>query len=211
MKSAIGSWLTSAAVHAGAAAGCAWLALGGLSEIPEISVRITCEAENREMAFFPPSPRSAPVFADPVERHVELESNPTLPVEDFVIRGEAPRELAPRRELRPPSFDRPLHSPAKRTAPPAAVESPPAEVANAPPEYPELARRRRCEGSVLVCFDILPGGDCGNVRVAETSGFAILDEAAIEAVRRWRFKPATINGVPVSYSHRVRFTFKLQG
>jgi TonB family protein len=61
------------------------------------------------------------------------------------------------------------------------------------PAYPEIARREKHEGSVQLKGEIAPNGIVRTLRVFATSGFWELDEAAILAFRRWRFRalPAT--------------------
>jgi TonB family protein len=61
---------------------------------------------------------------------------------------------------------------------------------NRPPRYPP-ALRRRIEGTVLLKVEVRPTGDTGAVDVARSSGHRNLDDAAVEAVRKWRFRPAT--------------------
>jgi len=67
---------------------------------------------------------------------------------------------------------------------------------NAPPVYPEIARIRGYEGIVLVSAEILPDGRVGNMKIRKSSGYAILDQSAIEAVKPWKFEPAKKSGDP---------------
>jgi TonB family protein len=67
---------------------------------------------------------------------------------------------------------------------------------NAPPAYPEIARVRGYEGIVLVSAEILPDGRVGNMKIRKSSGYAILDQSAIEAVKPWKFEPAKKSGNP---------------
>ena len=77
---------------------------------------------------------------------------------------------------------------------PAPVVVPPrfdaAYLDNPAPIYPSLAKRRGEEGRVLLRVQVSAEGRADRVEVSKTSGSPILDEAAIEAVRRWRFVPA---------------------
>ena len=66
----------------------------------------------------------------------------------------------------------------------------PADAGNARPEYPPLARRRGLEGQTLLRVDILTSGESGAIAVVSSSGHAVLDNAALAAVRRWKFVPA---------------------
>jgi len=78
------------------------------------------------------------------------------------------------------------------------------------PEYPELARVARLEGNVILQAIIRADGTVGDVEVLRTNrpnmGF---EEAAIDAVRQWRYKPAMQNGKPVEVYFTVFVDFKL--
>lgn len=91
-----------------------------------------------------------------------------------------------------------------------AVEAP--RILSAPdPVYPESARRRGVEGTVTAGLLIDADGGVTEVWVESSSGDGALDEAALAAVRRWRFAPARQNGVPVSARSRVPVVFALHG
>lgn len=75
------------------------------------------------------------------------------------------------------------------------------------PEYPRTARRKGIEGTVVVSIDVKPDGTCANAQILESSGCEALDDAAIEAIRKWRYEAHP--GEPAS-PRRVRFVFKLQ-
>jgi protein TonB len=66
------------------------------------------------------------------------------------------------------------------------------------PRYPESARRRGIEGTVLLKMRITAQGRVEDVQVVRSTGYPELDESAIAAVRRWRFEPARRNGAPVA-------------
>lgn len=67
---------------------------------------------------------------------------------------------------------------------------------NMPPVYPALARSRGYEGTVLVVAEILPDGRVGKMKIRKSSGYAVLDQSAVEAVRPWKFEPARKAGKP---------------
>jgi protein TonB len=72
-----------------------------------------------------------------------------------------------------------------------------------PPEYPYEARRRRITGSGIALLTVAPAvGSVIDVRMAQSSGSVILDNATIEAFRRWRFKPGSVTSVhvPITYT-----------
>jgi TonB family protein len=74
------------------------------------------------------------------------------------------------------------------------------------PEYTPEARLARLQGSVILYLEVSPAGTVDKARVIQSLGFG-LDEKAIEAVKQWRFKPATVKGKPikVQQSAEVRF------
>lgn len=82
---------------------------------------------------------------------------------------------------------------------------------NPAPPYPPAARRRSLQGRVLVHAVVGPGGDCARAEVRKSSGHPILDEAALQAVRGWRFLPATRDGRPVAAGVEIPIVFRLEG
>jgi protein TonB len=81
---------------------------------------------------------------------------------------------------------------------------------NPAPEYPYIARMRGEAGRVVLRVDVLASGAAGKVRVERSSGYDVLDQAALESVKRWRFLPARRNGRPVAATVRVPIRFALQ-
>ena len=108
--------------------------------------------------------------------------------------------------------------------PPAAAPAPPAPepapltaarfdadyLQNPPPAYPALSRRLREEGTVLLLVRVSAGGNAENVQIKQSSGFPRLDEAALGAVRQWRFVPARRGTEPIAASVVVPITFRLE-
>jgi protein TonB len=76
--------------------------------------------------------------------------------------------------------------------------------------YPQAAWRLGHEGRVLLRIEISAGGEVLDVEVLESSGHALLDQAAQAAVRAWDYRPATERGVPVRGSLLHRITFRLE-
>lgn len=81
---------------------------------------------------------------------------------------------------------------------------------NDPPVYPPVARRRGYEGTVLLSVHIGADGTVVESRVKESSGYPILDRAALKTVGRWKFEPASRAGVPFAMwvDVPVRFVLK---
>lgn len=81
---------------------------------------------------------------------------------------------------------------------------------NPAPVYPESARRQRQEGVVWLAVEVSEQGDALAVKVGESSGHAALDEAAVAAVRNWKFEPARRGARPTAAKVEVPVRFQLQ-
>jgi protein TonB len=81
---------------------------------------------------------------------------------------------------------------------------------NRPPHYPETARRRGDQGRVIVRVNVSPDGEPLTLSIAHSSGSTTLDEAAMAAVRQWRFVPARQSGQPVAAAAEVPIVFRLE-
>lgn len=82
-------------------------------------------------------------------------------------------------------------------------------VKNTAPRYPTAAMRANQEGWVELSFTITPGGDVSDVKVLDAQPRHVFDRAAIDAVSRWKYQPATQDGAPVASIKRQRIEFKL--
>jgi TonB family protein len=75
------------------------------------------------------------------------------------------------------------------------------------PEYPEEARQQRIQGAVVLNVRIGRDGAIQDVKLV--SGQAVLANAAIAAVKQWRFKPRMVNGKPVPMQTKVTLNFRV--
>lgn len=82
---------------------------------------------------------------------------------------------------------------------------------NTPPVYPAIARSRGYEGIVLLSAEVLPDGRVGNMKIRKSSGYAILDQSAMEAVKPWKFEPAKKSGSPFTVWVDLPIKFILHG
>lgn len=62
------------------------------------------------------------------------------------------------------------------------------------PEFPEQALKRGIEGRVLVEFDVSAAGTVENARIVAFEPNAVFNDAALRAVRQWRYNPKVVNG-----------------
>lgn len=76
------------------------------------------------------------------------------------------------------------------------------------PEYSDEARKAKFQGSVLLAIVVLADGSTSNIRVIRPLGLG-LDEKAIEAVQKWRFRPSMKNGQAVPVHAQVEVNFRL--
>jgi TonB family protein len=76
------------------------------------------------------------------------------------------------------------------------------------PEYSEEARAAKYQGTVVLTVEIGPDGLAHNARVLRSLGMG-LDEKAIEAVTKWRFRPGSKDGEPVTVSANIEVNFRL--
>lgn len=202
-------WLGSGLLH-GSVAGAAFLAAMTAVDAPRVGIQAP-----------PPVPLRLDASREAVETPVfEVEATPVPPTPEPVLtfepdRPEPEEEVeAPRVEPRPePVLDRPLVNFDRLAPPPTPLvesEIAPVEVVNPPPAYPALARRRGIEGHALVEVVVRADGTCAEPRLLEWSGSRSFGDAAIEAVRSWKYTPASISGRPVERPHMIRFTFRLR-
>jgi len=77
------------------------------------------------------------------------------------------------------------------------------------PNYPQLAKQARIQGTVVLQAEISKEGTIQNLQLI--SGHPMLAPAAIEAVKQWRYKPYLLNGEPVAVETQVVVNFSLSG
>jgi protein TonB len=86
----------------------------------------------------------------------------------------------------------------------------PAYYLNPPPPYPEEARHLKQEGLVTIHVEVDAEGKVSSDSLAQSSGFPLLDDSALQTVRGWRFKPARIAGIAVSKGVDIPVRFRLK-
>ena len=158
----------------------------------------------------PPQVRPQPVAApEPTPQPTPSPSKVAAPA---VVTQAAP--VAPVSAPTPPA-------PAKVEAPPAppVVTTPsktdvsiPASysASNTKPVYPTMSKRMGEQGTVVLRVLVKADGSAGAVEVKSSSSYPRLDQAAMEAVKSWRFHPATSDGKAIDEWYQVPIPFKLQ-
>lgn len=76
------------------------------------------------------------------------------------------------------------------------------------PPYPSMAVDARWEGTVIVLLTIGPDGVI-EAHVGTSSGYAVLDRAALRAAEESTYRPPELNGKPAIETYRVIYTFNL--
>lgn len=151
----------------------------------------------RPVAQQKPKPRpeseinAAPVKKTAPEKHILI---PSSEVEE-VNPGESDKPTATAVSAAPESYT-PPRSDARY-------------LSNPKPFYPRAARRRGMQGTVVLEVDVDVDGAPKKVEIEVSSGFRLLDIAALQTVRTWRFVPAQRNGVAVFASVDVPIRFVL--
>lgn len=89
-------------------------------------------------------------------------------------------------------------------------EATPLYADNPPPRYPRSARRRGHQGTVLLAVHVSVEGRVDDLKLHTSSGFKVLDEAALTAVRTWRFASGRRGDTPVAMWVEVPIRFELE-
>ncbi len=163
-------------------------------------------------------PKPLPVKPTPQQKQLATPPSPPLPV--LAAATDAPSTVT---ALPPPSPvpPAPIEAALVAAAPPAAPPAKPAPVVppnfnanylnNPAPAYPAISRRLGHQGKVVMRVLVNAGGSADQVEIRTNSGHDLLDQAALNAVRRWRFVPARQGDQAVAAWVLVPITFTLEG
>jgi protein TonB len=144
-----------------------------------------------------PVPDPTPDAPEPVrEPEPEPEPIPIPPDVEIVIGAPEP----------PPLVEAPVRAGFGGVTYPVLIES-----SKVLPEYPELARKAKVTGSVILEAVITKGGTVGRIKVLRSPGAHLgFDKAAIDAVQQWRYKPGIQNGRRVDVYFTIVVDFVLE-
>ncbi|MGH9529806.1 MAG: energy transducer TonB [Terriglobales bacterium] len=98
--------------------------------------------------------------------------------------------------------------PCSDKTPPPCAQVPPHLLKNSAPKYSKEARKARVEGTAVLSLVVGADGLPRDISVRHPLGFG-LDEEAIKAIKKWRFKPATMDGNAVAVEINVDVVFHL--
>ncbi|OGT18926.1 MAG: energy transducer TonB, partial [Gallionellales bacterium RIFOXYB12_FULL_54_9] len=154
----------------------------------------------------PKSPVAEPV-KPPKPQHIEPPKPQQLVAETAVV--------LPNEPIAPPPVQAPVPVIAAPALPPQVVtlsgELSVSCPERLPPTYPPFSIRLNEQGKVVLRVELDAVGRISNVSFKTHSGFSRLDEAAVNAVKTWRCKPAIRNGVAVPAVALQPFDFILEG
>lgn len=87
------------------------------------------------------------------------------------------------------------------------IDSPPRPTSKPPPRYPRELLKKKQEGRVIVLVTVDERGIVTNTSVKESSGFTAMDQAALNAAKRWKFKPGIKGGRKAVTTAKIPFNF----
>lgn len=92
---------------------------------------------------------------------------------------------------------------------PILIEQPSFLAPPTKPRYPRLAQRRGIEGTAMYEIWLDENGQQIKQNLLSSSGASMLDQAALEAIKKWKFSPRKINGTSIAHRVQVPIRFKL--
>lgn len=166
------------------------------------------ETKKRELPKKPPPPEEPP---PPPKTPTPQTDKPKAPTPQLDV----PRIDVPMNITGGPYLGDFAKAPKTAPAPaPAQVDAPIIDnevvpLVRIPPQYPRVAARRGIEGVVTVQFIITKEGTVRDPKVIEAEPANVFNDAAIEAVLKWKFKPKLMDGQPVERQATQEIEFKL--
>jgi protein TonB len=213
---------------AGIAIGFHAIVLYGLLQLDSVRSAVIGAVPITVSLITPPAPvvRETPPKPIPPKPQRRLERPKPAPITPIITAApEAPTEVAAPPPP-PPAPLAPIETPAPVAAEPTAERAAPiappapaplvppnfnaAYLANPAPAYPALSRRMGEEGRVVLRVHVSDDGTPTQVQLKTSSSHPRLDDAALEAVRRWRFVPARRGDAPVAAWVLVPISFSLR-
>lgn len=82
-------------------------------------------------------------------------------------------------------------------------------VVRVPPTYPRAAKQAKIQGFVTMAVTINPDGTVSDAEVLEADPPRLFDQAAISAIKRWKFRPKIVDGTPRAQRAKQTIEFKL--
>jgi protein TonB len=165
-------------------------------EKPEVVPAPPVREIRPDRAVVPPLPRPVEVAVREIPA-VSLPAAPMVP------------ELSDRAEDNPPVKQAPIGE-GGESAQPAIIMARPLYRENPPPRYPDQARRRHLQGTVVLAVSVTSDGRVARIEISTGSGHDLLDRAALQAVKDWLFEPGQRAGRKVAMRVLVPVRFSLR-
>jgi protein TonB len=163
-------------------------------------------AARRPSTSVPSDPSVAPTAAPP---RIEPEMVTPGPQFDVPIGppGGVPAGVGDVARIALPTPPPPIEPPHPTTVRVAQLPEPPRKIVDVRPAYPDIARNARVEGTVILESVLDTSGNVTQLRVVRS--VPLLDQAALDAVRRWKYTPTVYGGRPVSVLMTITIRFTL--
>lgn len=158
----------------------------------------------------PPPKQKAPKPVQPVQKPPATPASTERPSEESIAAPETQPQVLPQAEAFEPVRPELSERSGSENLSNIVREAVPMYRSNAPPDYPRSARKRGWEGTVILEILVDVEGSAKDIRINESSGYDILDEAAASAAKKWMFVPGMRGDAPVEMWVRVPVTFQLQ-
>jgi protein TonB len=212
----------SIAAHAAAAMLFVIMPLAAEVEVPRISDPFRSDYIETVAPPAPPAPRTPAAAPQPADR-APISAPSDIAPESDPPRGPVGPEIVGAIDMgKPGGIPGGLVNVPTPPPPPPVEPPPPQKIARVGfqgikepkrvnyvvPEYPDLARRAGVGGTVILEAVLDVTGRVHGVRVLRS--VPLLDEAAIRAVRQWRYTPTELNGVPVQVLMTITVNFELR-
>lgn len=170
-----------------------------------------------QAGFLKPAPQYGVVQAPASIEVVLIEEKPEeLPeIKEEVMTAVEPSQDLPEVQQKKPEeikeIPKPVEKPVSITPVKGAeTEQKPTYLKNPAPVYPFRARQRGWEGVVLLDVLVSQEGRSSEIKLKKSSGHKMLDDAAIEAVSNWEFKPASLGKIAFSARIEIPVRFVLE-
>ncbi len=165
----------------------------------------------------PPPPKPVPPPPKPEPKPVPTPKPVAKPTPKPTPKPEPVREVAQEPvQQAAPTPPAPPSAPVQQATPapeaPAPVTPPRTDAThlnNPAPQYPALSRRLGEQGRVMLDVYILPDGSVGEIKLNRSSGFPRLDNAALQAVKTWKYVPAKRGDKPIPFWYVQPVSFVL--
>jgi protein TonB len=144
-------------------------------------------------------PKPKPLKQKKVQAKKAVTKPTPAPVKTAAVAEASPKAVSAAK----PQADTKKAGAVANTAEPEPEATPPVASANTAlnkaPLYPTLSRRLKEQGTVYLQVLVLKNGKVGQLKLKQSSGFARLDQSALNAVRSWTYQPALKLGQPIDY------------